>query len=53
VAAVLTGSRSVAEIEQNVAMFEVDIPDALWQELRTEGLLPSEESVPVARPVPA
>lgn len=53
VAAVLTGSRSVAEIEQNVAMFEVDIPDALWQELRTEGLLPSEESVPAARPVPA
>jgi D-threo-aldose 1-dehydrogenase len=46
VAAVLTGVRSVAEIEQNVAMFEVDIPDALWADLRTEGLLPPAAPTP-------
>lgn len=46
VAAVLTGVRSVAEIEQNVAMFKIEIPDALWQELRSEGLLPAAAPVP-------
>jgi D-threo-aldose 1-dehydrogenase len=46
VAAVLTGVRSVAEIEQNVAMFQVDIPDGLWQDLRSEGLLPADAPTP-------
>jgi D-threo-aldose 1-dehydrogenase len=46
VAAVLTGVRSVAEIEQNVAMFKVEIPDAVWQELRSEGLLPTAAPTP-------
>jgi D-threo-aldose 1-dehydrogenase len=46
VAAALTGVRSVAEIEQNVAMFEFDIPDAMWQELRSEGLLPAAAPTP-------
>lgn len=46
VAAVLTGTRSVAEIEQNVAMFQVQIPDAMWQDLRAEGLLPAEAPTP-------
>jgi D-threo-aldose 1-dehydrogenase len=45
VAAVLTGVRSVAEIEQNVAMFQAPIPDAMWQELRAEALIPAEAPV--------
>jgi D-threo-aldose 1-dehydrogenase len=48
VAAVLTGVRSVAEIEQNVVMFQVQIPDALWQDLRSEGLLPAAVPTPSA-----
>ena len=42
VAAVLTGVRSVAEIEQNVEMFRTPIPDAMWDELRSERLIPAE-----------
>ena len=41
VAAVLTGVRSVAEIEQNVEMFRTPIPDAMWEELRSEALIPA------------
>jgi D-threo-aldose 1-dehydrogenase len=51
VAAVLTGVRSVAEIEQNVAMFTTPIPDALWDELRSEALIPVETAV--LAPAPA
>lgn len=50
VATVLTGVRSVAEIEQNVAMFQVDIPDEMWQELRSEGLLPAATPTPSRSP---
>jgi D-threo-aldose 1-dehydrogenase len=39
VATVVIGARSVAEIEEDVAMFEEPVPAALWQELRAEGLL--------------
>jgi D-threo-aldose 1-dehydrogenase len=48
VAAVLTGSRSVAEIEQNAAMLRTPVPDALWDELRAEGLLAGGVPVPAA-----
>jgi D-threo-aldose 1-dehydrogenase len=51
VAAVLTGARSVSEIDQNVAMFRVEIPDAMWQELRSEGLLPVEAPTPITAAV--
>jgi len=33
VASVLTGCRSVAEVEENVRMFETPVPDTLWDEL--------------------
>jgi D-threo-aldose 1-dehydrogenase len=33
VASVLTGCRSVAEVEENVRMFHAPIPHALWQQL--------------------
>ena len=47
VASVLTGSRSVAEIEYNVAMFRHPIPDEMWDELRRAGYL--AEHVPTPR----
>lgn len=44
VASVAIGARSVAEIEENAAMFTHPIPSALWSELKAEKLLP--EGVP-------
>jgi len=46
VAAVVTGSRSVAEVEENVRMFRHTIPAALWEELRAERLIPEAAPVP-------
>lgn len=34
VTCVVAGARSAAEVEENVRMFELDIPGALWSELR-------------------
>jgi D-threo-aldose 1-dehydrogenase len=34
VTCVVVGARSAAEVEENVRMFEMDIPGALWSELR-------------------
>src|SRR5262249_48115653 len=45
VASVLTGTRSVKEIEQNVEMFETAIPDAMWAELQADGLIPADAPV--------
>jgi D-threo-aldose 1-dehydrogenase len=39
VAATLTGARSVAELDETVAMSRVAVPAALWDELRDQGLL--------------
>lgn len=39
VAAVLTGARSRAEVVENVSMFDLPIPDDLWRELKSEGLV--------------
>jgi D-threo-aldose 1-dehydrogenase len=43
---VLTGCRSVDELEENVRMFETPIPDDLWAELLAENLLPRDAPVP-------
>jgi len=45
VVAVLTGARSRAEIVENVQLFDRPIPDELWRDLVSEGLL--DESAPV------
>ena len=42
---ILTGVRSVEELDENVAMAQVEIPEALWSDLRREGLV--EEWVPL------
>ena len=46
VAAVLTGVRTVEELDQNLAMFGTRIPDALWGDLRSEGLLAADAPLP-------
>lgn len=38
VACVLTGARSVLELEENLAMMEYDIPPALWSDLAEAGV---------------
>lgn len=45
VVSVLSGARSVAELEENLAMFRVEIPAELWQDLIAQGLLP--EGIPL------
>ena len=40
VACVLVGCRSSAEVDEDVALFELDVPSGLWEELQAEGLLP-------------
>ncbi|HEY3230221.1 MAG TPA: aldo/keto reductase, partial [Roseiflexaceae bacterium] len=44
VVSVLSGARSVAELDENIAMFQTPIPAALWDDLRAEGLL--DEAAP-------
>jgi len=46
IATVLTGVRSAAEFEENERLFRHPIPDAVWQELKAEGLLAEEAPVP-------
>ena len=36
---VMTAARSVAQLEDTLAMFETEIPAALWRELESEGLI--------------
>jgi D-threo-aldose 1-dehydrogenase len=46
VATLIPGARSPEEIEQNRALFEVDIPTALWAELKAEKLLRPDAPTP-------
>jgi aryl-alcohol dehydrogenase-like predicted oxidoreductase len=43
---VLVGARSAGEIEQDVALFELEIPGALWVDLRRASLLPTDVPTP-------
>jgi D-threo-aldose 1-dehydrogenase len=45
---VLTGARSVAEVEENCAAFRQPIPAAFWTALREQGLLHGAAPVPDA-----
>ncbi|WP_121713133.1 aldo/keto reductase [Streptomyces sp. E5N91] len=47
VASVLLGARSAAEVRDAAALHAHPIPAALWDELRSTGLLPPEVPVPV------
>src|SRR5919112_2879151 len=46
VAVVLTGARSIEELDQNLAFMRQPIPADLWAELKSEGLLPAEAPTP-------
>ncbi|MDT5065743.1 MAG: D-threo-aldose 1-dehydrogenase [Mycobacterium sp.] len=47
VAAVLTGTRSRAELDENAQLFDLPIPGELWCELKAEGLLADDAPTPV------
>ena len=40
------GAASVAELEDNARVMQVEIPPALWDELKAEGLLPEGAPTP-------
>lgn len=44
VASVLTGSRTAAELDENLAAMSASVPPELWRELVAEGLLPAEHA---------
>jgi D-threo-aldose 1-dehydrogenase len=46
VASVLTGPRSLAELEANLAAFRTEVPAVLWAELTAAGLLRADAPVP-------
>jgi D-threo-aldose 1-dehydrogenase len=46
VSCVVVGCRSVAQLNESIEMFAVDIPPALWLELKTEGLLQDDVPTP-------
>jgi D-threo-aldose 1-dehydrogenase len=46
VSSVVIGCRSVAELDDNLLMFGIDIPGQLWIDLKAEGLLPVEAPTP-------
>jgi len=46
VTSVLVGVRSAAEVEDDLAMYATAVPDELWQELASSGLLPGDVPVP-------
>jgi D-threo-aldose 1-dehydrogenase len=46
VTCVVVGCRSAAQFDDSLAMFELEIPPAMWQELKHEGLLAQEVPTP-------
>ena len=46
VASVIPGAESVQELEQNIAMVQADIPSALWDDMKSERLLPPDAVTP-------
>jgi len=48
IAPVIPGARSVAEVEENARMVELEIPGELWAELKKAGLIAAEAPTPGA-----
>jgi D-threo-aldose 1-dehydrogenase len=46
---VVVGCRSAAQLDESLAMFELDISPDLWRDLKAEGLLPAEAPTPATR----
>ncbi len=43
---VIAGALSQVEVRSNLSVFQTDIPEALWSDLRSEGLIRSDAPVP-------
>ena len=46
VATAVPGAQSIAELEQNIAMVQQEIPAALWSDMRSAGLIPDNAPTP-------
>lgn len=46
IASVIPGAQSIAELEDNVEMSQVAIPPALWSDLKSQQLIPTDAKVP-------
>jgi len=46
VTSLLVGARSVSELDENLDLLRREIPGEVWEDLRTEGLLPEEAPTP-------
>jgi D-threo-aldose 1-dehydrogenase len=46
VASVIPGTRSPAEVRQNIEVFARDVPADFWAELKREGLLREDAPTP-------
>jgi D-threo-aldose 1-dehydrogenase len=46
---VVVGCRSVVQLDESLAMFELEIPPALWRDLKAEHLLPAQAPAPATR----
>ena len=46
VSTVLAGASKPDQVKQNIAAFDVEIPEAFWQDLTKEGILEEQDSVP-------
>ena len=48
IASVVAGARSIAEIDENLLLAELPIPQAFWHELRARRLVAEEAPLPDA-----
>jgi D-threo-aldose 1-dehydrogenase len=46
VATTVPGAASVEELEENARLMQIEIPPALWEEMKAEGLLPAAAPTP-------
>jgi len=46
VATAVPGAQSIAELEQNIAMVQQEIPAGLWSDMRSAGLIPDNAPTP-------
>ena len=46
---VVVGCRSVVQLDESLTMFELEIPPALWRDLKAERLLPAQAPAPATR----
>jgi D-threo-aldose 1-dehydrogenase len=50
ISTVCLGAYSAEQVRRNAALFDIDIPDGVWSELRAEGLLRTDAPTPDATP---